>query len=77
MFAIVDPVKQISSKESSIYLQYFGFEDTIYNHVKYLIKINKGGDLTDSYFNIRRYSLVCIKSAYCLTLSFSSIDRMK
>ena len=60
MFAVIDPTKQFSSKESSVYLQYFGFEDTVYNHMKYLIKSKNGEDFADSNLNIRRYSVVCI-----------------
>lgn len=51
MFAIIDPEKckkQYENEQSGaqIYLQFFGCEDTIYNHAKYLIKI-KGGRKVD------------------------------
>lgn len=57
-------------------------EDTIYNHLKIIIKTDKGRKIDhkkagESLLNSRQYCVICVKHGESLTLSFKSIDRMK
>ena len=86
-YAVVDPEKAAEENKQTqnphgYYFQFFGLEDTILNHLKYLIKLKKGRSVNfekagDSILNSRQFSLICVQHAECLTLNFAAVDRMK
>ena len=84
IYAVLDPEEQLSksTKRKMQTFQYFGCEDSVYNHLKLIIdekngketKIYKGGD---QLLNRRKYTVQCIKQTECLTLSMAALDKMK
>lgn len=87
IFSIIDPENVMGRLDylhgSQIkLLQYFGLEDSVFNHLSIILNQRNGVNFDaqksgENLLNKRQFTVQCIKPAECLSLSMQSLDRMK